>query len=148
MGLEQWADLTTQKKENKISEESARAELKRLCSHYDVDMSEIVSEQEIVVDKILLRLLNAFQSGQIELKQDNTLGFCIVQNCIGDKDLTFRELKGSDKLKLDTFGENPNQRLHQLAGLLCGCGADIIGKLAITDLKITEAISGFFCVLA
>jgi hypothetical protein len=144
--LEKWSFLTTEKKEFRISEESAQKELKRLIDYYDVDINETTSEQSAAVDQILSRLQKAIQAGKLEL-QESEKGLSLILHTKNDNELTFREICGADKAKLSAVGDDPIKRLHYLAGLLCGLGTDVIGKLQVTDLRIVEAISGFFCVL-
>jgi len=145
MELEQWSSLTA-KQEFKISEESALAELKRLCDYYDVDIDETTQEQSQAVNQILSRLRKSFRAGKLELKEDDN-GLSVVQHLKNNDTLAYRELKGADKAKLSAAGDDPVKRMHYLMGLLCGYGLDAIGKLSAADLRVVEALSGFFLVL-
>jgi hypothetical protein len=150
MGLEKWADIAP-KKEFKLSEESARAELGKLCAYYETDLDDVTPDQETAVNQILARLLTAFRQGKLELLENTDTGLSIVQHTKtknGKDTLTYRELKGSDKTKLSTAGDDPTKRMYTLMGLLCGYGTDIIGSLPAGDLRVTEALAGFFLVMA
>ena len=150
MGIEQWKSLA-KKPENKISEESARAELGRLMEHYEIDMENIAEDAEPAINQVMSRVLSAFMQGKIELSIDKETGEpSIIQHITkkeGRDTITFRPLRGGDKPKLDSAGADPTKRMHALMGVLSGLGTDIITKLNIGDLRITEAISGFFIIL-
>ena len=104
--------------------------------------------QEPAINQIMSRLLTAFRAGKLELKEDAEKGLLIIQTLKKGDTMTFRELRGSDKTRLETAGNDPTKRMHVLMGLLCGYGPDIIGKLPSGDLRVTEALAGFFLVLA
>jgi len=145
--LEKWKDLTPEKK-FVLSEESARAELSRLVTFYETDLDDVTPDQEIAIEQVLSRLLTAFRQGKIELNDDTEKGLSIIQHLKNGDTLTYRELKGSDKVKLESAGNDPTRRMHTLMGLLSGFGSDVIGKLPSGDLRVTEALAGFFLVLA
>ena len=147
MGLEKWADLAPVKKFT-LSEESARAELARLIAYYETDLDDAAPEQETAINQIMNRLLTAFRQGKIELKEDAEKGLLIIQHLKNGDAMTYRELEGRDKTKLETAGTDPVRRMHTLMGLLSGYGADVIGKLPAGDLRVAEALAGFFLVLA
>jgi len=151
MGIEQWKNLAP-KKENKISEENAREQISRLMAYYSTDLDDSTPEQETAINQILSRILSAFMQGKIELSEDKESGeLSIVQHIKkkeGKETITFRALRGSDKTKLENAGTDPTARMHYLMGILSGYGHDVIGKLSIGDLHITEAVAGFFLVLA
>jgi hypothetical protein len=147
MGLEQWKTLAP-KKEYKLSEESAQTELGRLIAYYEVDLDDVTTEQETAVNQIMNRLLTAFRQGKLELKEDAEKGLQILQHLKNGDILTFRELKGSDRTKLEVAGTDATKRMHTLMGLLSGYGTDAIGKLPSGDLRVTEGLAGYFLVLA
>lgn len=150
MGIEQWKSLAP-KKENRISEESAREQLRKLMAYYETDLDDTTSEQETAVNQIFSRLLSAFMQGKLELSEDTENGGLFIKQHIKKKDgqeaLTYRPLKGSDRVKLEQAGNDPTARMHCLMGILSGYGADAIGKLSAGDLRVTEALAGFFIVL-
>ena len=146
MSLEKWAGLAPEKK-FVLSEESARAELAKLITYYETDLDDAAPEQEVAINQIMNRLLTAFRQGKIELKEDAEKGMSIIQHLKNGDTMTYRELKGSDKTKLET-ATDPTKRMHTLMGLLSGYGSDVIGKLPAGDLRVCEALSGFFLVLA
>jgi hypothetical protein len=151
MGIEKWQSLAV-KPEEKISEESARAELGRLMAHYEIDMENIAEDAEPAINQVMNRVLSAFMAGKIELSEDKETGEpSIIQHITkrqGKETITFRALRGGDKPKLDSAGNDPVKRMHKLMGILSGLGDDIITKLSIPDLRITEALAGFFIILA
>jgi len=145
--LEKWKDLAP-KKEFVLSEESARAELARLVSYYETDLDDATPDQETAINQIMQRLLTAFRQGKLELKEDAEKGLSVIHHIKNGDPLTYRELKGSDKTKLESAGNDPTRRMHTLMGVLSGFGADAIGKLPSGDLRVCEALAGFFLVLA
>lgn len=149
MGIEQWKSLAP-KKENKISEESAREQLAELMAAYETDLDNAAPEQEAAINQIMGRLLSAFMQGKLELSEDTESGLSIKQHITrkdGKDTITYRPLKGSDKVKLENAGNDPTARMHYLMGILSGYGQDAIGKLSAGDLRVTEALAGFFIVL-
>jgi hypothetical protein len=153
MGIEQWKTLVP-KKENKISEETAREQLGKLMAYYEVELDEATPDQEAAINQIMSRIQNAFMQGKIELLEnakDDTNGLSIVQHIKprgAVETITYKELKGIHKTKLENAGTDPTRRMHYLMGILSGLGEDVIGKLSAGDLRVCEAISGFFLVLA
>ena len=147
MGLERWTGLAPEKKFI-LSEESAQAELARLMAYYETDIDDAAPEQEAAIDQILRRILTALRQGKIELHEDAEKNLQIIQSCKSGEKLTFRELKGSDRVRLEKAGNDPIKRMHTLMGILSGYGSDAIGKLPSGDLRVTEALAGFFLVLA
>jgi hypothetical protein len=150
MGLEKWADLVPKKK-FLLSEESALAALGKLTAYYETDLDDVSPDQEPAINQIFSRLVTAFRQGKIDLSEDAEKGLSIIQHIKttnGKDTLTYRELRGSDKTKLETAGSDPTRRMHTLCGLLCGLGVDVIQKLPSGDLRVTEALAGFFLVLA
>jgi len=149
VGIEQWKSLAP-KKENKISEESAREQLAELMAAYETDLDNAAPEQEAAINQIMGRLLSAFMQGKLELSEDTESGLSIKQHITrkdGKDTITYRPLKGSDKVKLENAGNDPTARMHYLMGILSGYGQDAIGKLSAGDLRVTEALAGFFIVL-
>ena len=146
MGLEKFASLVPERK-YLLSEESAKLELGKLMTFYDIDLSEVSVEQEAAVGQILQRLLSAFRAGKLELKDDPEKGLSIIQAIRNGDTLTYRQIRGSDKSKLGTAGDDPTRRLHYLGGILSSEGIDVIERLQAADLKISEAVSAFFIVL-
>jgi hypothetical protein len=151
MGIEQWKSLAP-KKQNKISEESAREQLSRLMAYYETDLDDAAPEQEAAINQIMGRIMSAFMQGKIELSEDRESGELSIIQHIKKKDgkdtITYRPLKGNDKVKLENAGNDPTARMHYLMGILSGYGQDAIGKLSAGDLRVTEALAGFFIVLA
>ena len=151
MGIEQWKSLAP-KKENKISEESTREQLAKLMAAYETDLDDAAPEQEAAINQIMGRILSAFMQGKLELSEDKESGELSIIQHITKKDgkdkLTYRPLKGSDKVKLENAGTDPTKRMHHLMGILSGLGADVIGKLSSGDIRVAEAVAGFFIVLA
>jgi len=145
--LEKWSDLIPEKK-FKLSEESARAELGKLTAFYETDLSDVTPDQETAINQIFQRLLIAFREGKIETNEDVEKGLSIIQHLKNGDTLTYRQLKGGDKVKLESAGNDPTRRMHTIMGILSGFGSDAIGKLPSGDLRVTEALAGFLLVLA
>jgi hypothetical protein len=147
MSLEKWAGLVPEKK-FVLSEESARTELGKLCTYYATDFDDVTQDQAVAVNQIMSRLLTAFRTGKLELKDDEEKGLMVLQHLKNGETFTYRELRGNDKTRLEAAGTDPSKRMYLLMGLLSGYGADVIGKLPSCDLKICEGLAGFFLVLA
>ena len=109
-------------------------------------MSEVDESQALAVDKILSRLLRAIRAGKLELKTGDK-GLSLVQHLKDDKELTYREMCAADKAKVYAINDDPIKRMHFLLGLLSGLGTDVIGKLKGADMRIGEAVAGFFLAL-
>jgi len=150
VGIEQWKSLAP-KKENKISEESTREQLAKLMAAYETDLDDAAPEQEAAINQIMGRLLSAFMQGKLELSEDTESGLSIKQHIKrkdGKDTITYRPLKGNNKVKLENAGNDPTARMHYLMDILSGYDQDAIGKLSAGDLRVTEALAGFFIVLA
>jgi hypothetical protein len=149
MGIDQWRNLAP-KKENKISEESAKEQIAKLMAYYETDLEED-PESEAAINQIMGRLLSAFMQGKLELSEDKESGELSIKQHVTKKEgkdtITYRPLKGSDKVKLDTAGTDPLRRMHCLLGILSGLGSDVIGKLSAGDIRVAEGIAGFFIML-
>jgi hypothetical protein len=140
--MEKWRDLVPEKK-HIISEESAREQLGEFCSYYEIDFDDIAPEQSDNADRMMAKLLDYFMQGKIELKDSEEKGLCVIQHLKKGDTLTFRELKGSDRTRLQSAGDDATKRMHALAGILCGYGIDSIGKLPAGDLRVTETLAAF-----
>lgn len=141
--MSKWDDISAAV-DYKLSEESARAELKKLCLYYEVDLSETIDGNEAAVDAVFSRLVKGFRSSRLEILEDDK-GLTVVQTLRNKETLSFGAFKGDLKPKLDAIaGDAPYKRMHTLAGMLCGLGFDAIGKLSPPDLRLTEAVASFF----
>jgi len=134
-------------KSYKISEDSAKAELQKLFDYYECDFDLIPQGAEEAVEQIANQLISAIRQGKLEIDDKNTdKGLTVIQHLKNGETLTYRELKGNDKTKLSDNLDS-QKRLYTLAGILCGLGIDCVLKLPSTDLKVVDALSGFFIVL-
>ena len=141
-----WAVLKPSEQKFKLSEESALGEMQRLCDYYDVNITALPEEQIVAVDQVLAKLLTAFKTGRLELKEDDK-GLSVIQNLRNGETLTYRELAGKDKARLNLNPDNLLKAVHTLMGLLCGLGEDVTGKLSGPDLKAMEGLGQYFLAL-
>jgi hypothetical protein len=146
MKMDEIKELTKNKKEYKLSEESAKTELQKLIDHYECDFELIPQGAEEAVEQIFNQLLSAIRQGKLEIDdKDADKGLTVIQHLKNGDSLTYRELRGGDKAKLSDNLDS-QKRLYTLAGILCGLGIDCVLKLPAVDLKVVDAISGFFIV--
>ena len=131
-----------------LSLESAKKEFKRFCDYYEVDADDMEPEQREAFAAIEKTILKGIRNESIEFKEDDNLGFCIVQKLKKGAVLTYREMNGEAKLAMSSKDENdvPAQ-CYALLGSLSGEGASVIKKLRGPDLTRAERIGAIllFC---
>jgi len=144
--LDNWKDIAPEIA-YKISEESAKAELGKILKYYEADLETQPADIEGAINQIFVRLVSAIRQGKIELKENDKTGDLeIIQHLKNGDALKFRALQGRDKTRLDAV--DPQRKIYQLAGILCGLGEDAIMKLSSMDLRITESIASFLLIMA
>jgi len=143
MSISKWA-RKEKEGEYKLSEESAEEQVRELLDFYEIDPPEINSDINPVEEQ-LDELMKAYRRGEIENKHDETSGFCVIQHLKNGKVLTYRELKGKDRIAFEGYSENKHiSKIHSILGKLCGYGEDAIEKLNGRDWRNARAIALVF----
>ena len=128
----------------KVSEENAEKMVRELFDHYEIEITGEDTELENVLKDIADRLLKAYRRGDIENKATDS-GFTIVQHLKNGDKLTYRELKGKDRISMENFDNTrAYSRAYAILGKLCGYGSDVIMNLAGRDWKTAEALALLF----
>ena len=128
-----------------ISEESAEKMVREVLDFYEIDPSRSDSAQEKILEESLDKLQKAYRRGALENKLDDTKGFCIVQHLKNGTTLTYREMKGKDRVVMDGFDNTVAfTRTYAILGRLCGYGEDAIAKLSGRDWETAGTIALVF----
>jgi len=129
----------------KLSEESAEASVRELLNFYEIDPTRSNPDWEKALDEGLDDLAKAYRRGEFENKQDDTLGFCVIQHLKDGDELTYRELNGKDRICLEGFDETKTiSKTYAILGKLCGHGEDVIAKLKGRDWQNARNLSLVF----
>lgn len=132
----------------KLSEESARAELQKFYDYYEIEIDELDKESEDseikvgnqALKKLQTKLLKAIMKGKLEF-EDNEKGFFIIQNLRNGQKLTYKEIDGQAKTEMGKKREKDyNGQCYALLGYLCGGGEYVIKQLKGPELSLAEAI--------
>jgi hypothetical protein len=142
------ADYISDKQpEYKISEESAKEQVRELISHYELDFSfeQDDKDGEKATERILDALTGFYREGLIENVKDDNLGLCVVQHTGKGMLIRYREVKGDDCAVVEKYGENEKYtRIWALMGRLCGQGEDIVKKLKGRDKQAMIGLAWLF----
>ena len=129
----------------KISEESAEKLVREVLDFYEIDPSRSDREQEKVLEESLNDLQKAYRRGALENKLDDVKGFCIIQHLKNGDTLTYREMKGKDRVVMDGFDNSKAfARTNAILGKLCGYGEDAITKLSGRDWETARTLALVF----
>ena len=136
---------TKKEKEFKLSEEAGQAAVLEFLDFYGVEL-EFAKDTEESADKSLDDLRDYYRMGLLENKQDDTLGFCVIQQLESGQDLTYREMKGSDRIVADRFDVKTrlNEKVNAILGKLSGLGDDAVMKLMRDDRKAAVLVATVF----
>jgi hypothetical protein len=129
------------KKENVLSEESAKEQLDLLLDYYGMDSNDMPEEHESTVKEII----RAIQSGAIEVKENEGV-VTVIQNLVSGQTLEYKGVDlASAKMAMKAAKVDDHYgRIYALTGSLSGVGIDGIKKLAPKDLSITESLGVIF----
>jgi hypothetical protein len=129
--------------EYKISEEMGRAAVLEFVSFYDVEFGDKPDKN---FDGLMDDLVKYYRMGLLENRKDDNLGFCVVQHLKSGQDLTYREMKGSDRLVADRFDVKTevNEKVNAILGKLSGLGDDAIMKLMRDDRRAALLVATIF----
>jgi hypothetical protein len=142
--MSKWARKEDESK-YKLSEESAEAAVRELLDFYEVDPTRSNPDHEKALEEGLDDLAKAYRRGVFENKKDDTLGFCVIQHLKNGDTLTYRELKGKDRVCLEGFDETKTiSKTYAILGKLCGHGEDVIAKLKGQEWKDARELSLVF----
>lgn len=132
------------RKEYKLSEESALNIVLDLCEHFDLDVDTTEdNEKRSNLEDLLSALTDFVRRGLLEVNED--FGFTQhLQN--GEKGtLEYKTITGQQKLAMDGYGKNENMaKAYAILGAACGQGDSLVKKLKGIDLKVAEALTVFF----
>jgi hypothetical protein len=136
---------TKKKRDFKLSEEAGQAAVLELLEFYGVEL-EFTKDAKESADKSLDELRDYYRMGLLENKQDENLGFCVVQHLESGQDLTYREMKGADRLVADRFDVKTqlNEKVDAILGKLSGLGDGAITKLMRDDRKAAALVATVF----
>ena len=142
MGTSKWA-RNEREGDYKLSEESASIMVRELLDFYEIDPPGDLDNN--VIDEQLDELMKAYRRGEVENRQDDTLGFCVIQHLKNGNTLTYRELKGKDRIAFEGYSENRHvSKIHSILGKLSGFGEDAIEKLGGRDWRNAKSIALVF----
>jgi hypothetical protein len=141
-----WYD-NKKKPDYKLSEEAGRAAVLELIEFYDIEFVEGDDEKaNKEFDKLMDTLCGYYRMGLLENKQDEKLGFCVIQRLKSGQTLTYREMKGQDRLvhgKYDAKTQT-DEKVNAILGRLCGLGEDAITKLVGDDRRVAVILAALF----
>jgi hypothetical protein len=134
---------TKKEPEYKLSEEAGRAAVLEFVSFYDVEFGDKPDKN---FDGLMDDLVKYYRMGLLENRKDDNLGFCVVQHLKSGQDLTYREMKGSDRLVADRFDvkTEANEKVNAILGKLSGLGDDAIMKLMRDDRRAALLVATIF----
>jgi hypothetical protein len=139
-----WA--TKKKYDYKLSKESADECVRALINHYEIEIRETSGDDPDIIDRNLDDLSGYYRRGLLENKEDENLGFCVIQHLKSGDTLTYRELKGKDRL---VHSEYPMERQFVkkygvLMGKLCGLAEDSMYGLTGEDYHVATSLALVF----
>jgi hypothetical protein len=141
----------TKPREYKISAEAAREQVMELITFYGVELKDDTSgsDKGITADDILDDLADYYRMGLLENKQDDTLGFCVIQHLEKGQTLTYREMKGKDRLVHSGYSMDKDyaKKAAAILGKLCGLGEDAVIALMKEDYKAASTLAFVFFVV-
>lgn len=141
--------FSLQKKEYKLSDESAQAAVMALVTFYEFDIDAIPDEDgRKIVEASATKLVQYYRMGLIENVQvDGSLS--VKQHLLDPpgevKDIVYGRMDGRAKLSTDGFGENARyRRMYALMDHLSQSVSGTIETLRGVDLAVAENLGAFF----
>jgi hypothetical protein len=131
------------KKDYKIPVEAGREAVMELIGFYEIEFED---REDKGFDKVMDQLAGYYRLGVLENKRDETLGFCVVQHLAKGSTLTYREMKGKDRLvhgKYDAKTQT-DEKVNALLGKLSGIGEDAIASLMGNDRRAAVLLAALF----
>jgi hypothetical protein len=137
--------ITPREEEYPLSEETAKAEVRRLIDFYEIELDPNVGEGAVkATEKLLDTLAKYYRLGLLENKPDDK-GFTVAQRLKNGTILTYRELAGDDVTVAQRIPPQETlARSYALMGRLCGYGADALKKLKGRDKDAMLGLSEIF----
>ena len=131
------------KTEMKLSEESAQEQLNQLLDYYEIDFTDIPTDQKNAFDMIGKKLVKFIRQGRLEIKIEDGIQ-CIQTLRNGTTTIEYKELSGKAKSAMGTkSAEDGNGRIYALMGALSDGEAAII-QLKGPDLSLAECLGAVF----
>ncbi len=132
---------------NKISEETARAQIQSLMDSYEIDKNDLVVDQgPESIETILNRLVRAVESGQLEILDGGRARLNLVVPFGDTKDLTFERLTGTAQRAYADIKNTFSAHMAQM-GSLCNLPPSKLATLDPVDLSIVQRLSTLFTVV-
>lgn len=129
--------------EMKLSEESAQEQLNQLLDYYEIDFTDIPTDQKNSFDMIGKKLVKFIRQGRLEIKIEDGIK-CIQTLKNGTTTIEYKELNGKAKTAMGTKStEDGNGRIYALMGALSDGEAAII-QLKGPDLSLAECLGAVF----
>jgi hypothetical protein len=138
-----WYNEQKKEPEYLIPEEAGREAVLELVNFYGIEFGR---EPDKDFDLVMDQLAAYYRRGLLENKPDEKLGFCVVQHLENGKDITYREMKGEDRLvhgKYDAKTET-DQKVNAVLGKLSGLGPDAVMKLMKDDRRAAVILASLF----
>jgi hypothetical protein len=141
--MDKWYD-SKKKPDYKLPEEAGRNAVLELIGFYDLEFD---GKDDDEFDKLMDTLCGYYRMGLLENKQDDKLGFCVVQHVTKNgQDIVYREMRGEDRLvhgKYDAKTQT-DEKVNAILGKLSGGGPDMIMKLMGVDRKAAVILAALF----
>jgi hypothetical protein len=134
---------TAKEPDYKLSEEAGREAVMELVNFYELEFEEDGDEK---FGSAMNALAGYYRIGLLENKQVEKKGFCVVQHLAKGQDITYREMKGKDRLahgKYDVKKET-DEKVDAILGKLSGYGADMISDLRGDDRRAAVLLAALF----
>jgi hypothetical protein len=131
--------------EYKLPLEAGRKAVVELLEFYGIEMDDTPVDGKSP-DEGMDMLCHFYRTGALENKQDSVTGFTVVQHLSSGQDLTYREMKGSDRIVIDRYDVKTqfNEKVNAILGKLSGLGEDVIAKLMRDDRRAASILSTIF----
>jgi hypothetical protein len=140
--MDKW--YTKKKKESDyvLSKENGQAAVLELLEFYGVEMED----EEGGAENGMNMLCDFYRMGLLENRQDEKLGFCVVQHLSSKQDLIYREMKGKDRLVHGRYDLKTqyDEKANAILGKLCGLGEDVIMSLMREDRNAAVLLATVF----
>lgn len=137
--------MNFKKKENVISEDSAREQLDKLLDYYGIDINDLPEEKKGSTEK----LIKAIRQGRLEVKEENDECY-LEQTILDEKGAVKEKLAYNNKLANAKMAMKSDKdtdhygRMYSLMGSLCGLGKQAIVDMKPKDLNLAEDIAIIF----
>lgn len=144
------------KKELRLSEESAKAQLELFLDWYGMDYEEMFGSDstapEAAKEAVSKRIFKRLRQGYFEVKEEESKGemtLVVVQHLDkpvhGKKELKYKEIKGSHRSSVKVSqGENETAQMYHFLGAVTGEGKSFFDSLRGVDIGVADMIGYLF----